>query len=140
MQTTYGKVRGEFIHTLCELPSQTFLVCIKHPYSSAFLKRHRNHSKTNNYFIKSQYIQLDMEMYFSSIQSVSIHVNSGTHNTNANSYNTRAINSEIKWFYKMYANYQICTKVPMTPCQVTPPAVFSIHCFSFQTFNPNNLD
>lgn len=28
----------------------------------------------------------------------------------------------------------------MTPCQVTPPAVFSIHSFSFQTFNPNNLD
>lgn len=40
----------------------------------------------------------------------------------------------------MYASYHIDIKVPMTLCQVTPPAVFSSHSFHFQKLNLNNVD
>lgn len=47
----YSCARYDFICTLCQLPSQTFLVCIKETF--AVLKMHRNHS--NSYFIKIPY-------------------------------------------------------------------------------------
>lgn len=71
-------VRGELIHTLCLLPSQTFLVN-KYPLQSYIAKKAQKPLKDNYLLHKIPYIQLDMEMDFSSTQFVSIHVNSGTH-------------------------------------------------------------
>lgn len=52
----------------------------------------------------------------------------------------KANSSEARWLYKMYASYHTDIKVPMTLCQVTPPAVFSNHSFHFQRLNLNNVD
>lgn len=141
MHTTYGKIRGEFKRTLCRLPSQTFLICIKYPLQFCISKKAQKPLKDKQLLPKiSVYTTGHGNIFFKHPICFHLCELRHTHNANANSYNARAINSEIKWFYKMYESYHICIKLSTTPCQVSPNVGNRKNeCWKL-TYNPNNLD
>lgn len=92
-------VRGEFICTLCQLPSKRFLGFIKYPLQFCISKKSQKRFKQLLYKIPIQTTGHGNVFFKPPICFHRCKLRQ-THNTNANSYNTRAIDRKSSGFTK----------------------------------------